>query len=102
MDKPPVPPEQMAPPSVSPAPSSCSFDLLPQAGWMLMSSCVQESLDDIMQRVQNLRRQQVLLFSQIARAAKCLTGVLSENTLLKSEVQALGLQNPEGMNAPPG
>jgi len=44
---------------------------------------------EMMTRVQSLRRQHVLLVSQLARAAKCLNSVATENRLLKSEIQGL-------------
>ena len=53
---------------------------------MLLSS--QERLDDA-SYLQHLQRQQVLLLSQIARAAKCFNSVVNEHRILKAEIQAL-------------
>lgn len=46
-------------------------------------------LDQALTRLQLLQRQNMLLMSQIARAAKCFLVVSSENSILKAELQAL-------------
>lgn len=40
-------------------------------------------------KIQTLRRDNVLLLTQLARAAKCLNAVSAENALLKTEVASL-------------
>ncbi|PNW85820.1 hypothetical protein CHLRE_03g204000v5 [Chlamydomonas reinhardtii] len=50
---------------------------------------VQEHILELQARVGALRRDNALLLTQLARAAKCLSAVSSENQLLKTEVASL-------------
>ncbi|KAG2444183.1 hypothetical protein HYH02_009121 [Chlamydomonas schloesseri] len=56
---------------------------------------VQEHILELQARVGALRRDNALLLTQLARAAKCLNAVSSENQLLKTEVASL---QPAGGN----
>lgn len=48
-----------------------------------------QMIEQLTIKIQTLRRDNVLLLTQLARAAKCLNAVSAENALLKTEVASL-------------